>query len=252
MRILIDILHPAHVHFFRNFHGEMADRGPRAAASRPGTRTARSSSSSSTACRTSRSRLQRAGASGMVTEMSQRTGAAPQGDAAVPARRDDRDHGPVDRSRRRASGGSRRSSSTTPSSPRQTNWFVYPLAHSVCTPDCYQGKVRGQPRHLRRLPRARLPPSRPLPFPTPSGWPRSASGRRRAVLVVRFVSWQAVHDRKEKGLTAGQKRDAGRDAAAARARAPLLRVAPCRRTSPPLRAHRARSRTSTTSWPTRS
>ncbi len=27
MRILIDILHPAHVHFFRNFHDEMADRG---------------------------------------------------------------------------------------------------------------------------------------------------------------------------------------------------------------------------------
>ena len=27
MRILIDILHPAHVHFFRNFHAEMTDRG---------------------------------------------------------------------------------------------------------------------------------------------------------------------------------------------------------------------------------
>src|SRR4029453_18809391 len=27
MRILIDILHPAHVHFFRPFHDEMAERG---------------------------------------------------------------------------------------------------------------------------------------------------------------------------------------------------------------------------------
>ena len=27
MRILIDILHPAHVHFFRNFHNEMGARG---------------------------------------------------------------------------------------------------------------------------------------------------------------------------------------------------------------------------------
>ena len=27
VRILIDILHPAHVHFFRNFHGEMTRRG---------------------------------------------------------------------------------------------------------------------------------------------------------------------------------------------------------------------------------
>jgi predicted glycosyltransferase len=27
MRILIDVLHPAHVHFFRNFHTEMEERG---------------------------------------------------------------------------------------------------------------------------------------------------------------------------------------------------------------------------------
>jgi len=27
MRILIDILHPAHVHFFRNFYEVMTDRG---------------------------------------------------------------------------------------------------------------------------------------------------------------------------------------------------------------------------------
>jgi uncharacterized protein len=27
VRILIDILHPAHVHFFRNIRGEMVDRG---------------------------------------------------------------------------------------------------------------------------------------------------------------------------------------------------------------------------------
>ena len=27
MRVLIDILHPAHVHFFRNFHAEMEGRG---------------------------------------------------------------------------------------------------------------------------------------------------------------------------------------------------------------------------------
>ena len=27
MRVLIDILHPAHVHFFRNFYAEMESRG---------------------------------------------------------------------------------------------------------------------------------------------------------------------------------------------------------------------------------
>ena len=29
---------------------------------------------------------------------------------------------------------------------RQTNWFAYRLAHSVCTPVCYSGKVSG--RHV--------------------------------------------------------------------------------------------------------
>ena len=44
---------------------------------------------------------------------------------------------------------------------RQTNRFAYPLAYSVCTPDCYQEKVHG--RHdLPGLPRAGLPPSQPL------------------------------------------------------------------------------------------
>ncbi len=44
----------------------------------------------------------------------------------------------------------------------QTNRFVYPLAHSVCTPDCYQGPVPGRHIDLCRLPRARVPPSEPV------------------------------------------------------------------------------------------
>jgi predicted glycosyltransferase len=88
---------------------------------------------------------------------------------------------------------------------RQTNWFVYPLAHSVVTPDCYQGRVRGTHRSYAGYHElAYLHPDRFEPDP-----------RRLAAFgvsadepysIVRFVSWQAVHDRNEKGLTGEQKR----------------------------------------------
>jgi predicted glycosyltransferase len=88
---------------------------------------------------------------------------------------------------------------------RQTNWFVYPLAHSVCTPDCYQGQVRGtHVEYAGYHELAYLHPNRFVPderrlvaFGIEPGEPYS---------LVRFVSWQAVHDRNEKGLTADQKR----------------------------------------------
>ena len=65
---------------------------------------------------------------------------------------------------------------------RQTNWFVYPLAHSVVTPDCYQGKVRGTQRTLRRLPRARVPPPEPVHAGPGEARARSACRAGRAVL----------------------------------------------------------------------
>ena len=98
-----------------------------------------------------------------------------QDHGAVPARRDDRDHGPVDRAGRASSSGCRRSCSTTPSSPRQTNWFVYPLAHSVVTPDCYQGKVRGTHAPLRRATTSSPTSTRTASSPTRRSSPRSAS-----------------------------------------------------------------------------
>lgn len=88
----------------------------------------------------------------------------------------------------------------------QTNWFVYPLAHTVCTPDCYQGRVRG--RHvtypgyheLAYLHPDRFQPDAKAlaPFGVDPTTPYS---------LVRFVHWKAIHDRRERGLTAEQKRE---------------------------------------------
>jgi hypothetical protein len=88
---------------------------------------------------------------------------------------------------------------------RQTNWFVYPLAHSVCTPDCYQGKVRGT--HVEYAGYHELAYLHPNRFiPDPARLRAFGLDPDERYSLVRFVSWQAVHDRNEKGLTADQKR----------------------------------------------
>ena len=74
MRILIDILHPAHVHFYRNFYEEMAGRGHEL------TITARDKDRSVDLLEQydlpyEQISVQKSGAVGMVTEMTQRTGA---------------------------------------------------------------------------------------------------------------------------------------------------------------------------------
>ena len=87
----------------------------------------------------------------------------------------------------------------------QTNRFVYPLAHSVCTPDCYQGRVRGrQVRYAGYHELAYLHPKRFRPDPRRL----SAFGvdPREPYALLRFVSWQASHDRHERGLSVAQKR----------------------------------------------
>ncbi|MEO2048076.1 MAG: DUF354 domain-containing protein [Pirellulales bacterium] len=80
-----------------------------------------------------------------------------------------------------------------------TNRFVYPLAHSVCTPDCYQGKVNG---HHVTYPSyhelAYLHPNRFMPDVKKI---RSAGlDPDRPYFILRFVSWQASHDIGEIGL----------------------------------------------------
>ncbi|MFQ5565149.1 MAG: DUF354 domain-containing protein [Paracoccaceae bacterium] len=87
----------------------------------------------------------------------------------------------------------------------QTNWFAYPLATAVCTPDCYQGRVRGN--HItypgyHEL--AYLHPDRFTPRPERLAPFGVSAGER--YFVVRFVSWEASHDAGEVALDLDQKR----------------------------------------------
>jgi hypothetical protein len=203
MRILIDILHPAHVHFFRNFHDEMVGRGHELCI------TARAKDRSLELL--DRFGLpyhhlsdQRSGSVGMTVEMVQRTGRLV---TLIGKFRPDVMTGIMGPSIALA-GAVRRVPAVVfydTEFATQTNRFVYPLAHSVCTPDCYQGKVPGT--HHRYAGYHELAYLHPNRF-------RADPGKLAAFGVspdepyslVRFVSWQAVHDRRERGLAAAQKR----------------------------------------------
>lgn len=202
MRVLIDILHPAHVHFFRNFHAEMQARGHEVYF------TARDKDRSVELLRAfglphEQISRQMSGA-GLAIEMAKRT---PRLIRVMRSFKPDVLTGIMGPSIAVA-GALRRVPAVVFYDTEfavQTNRIVYPLAHSVCTPDCYQGKVNG--RHLRYAgyhELAYLHPSRFQPdaavlagFGLSPGEPYS---------IVRFVSWQAVHDRRERGLSAKQKR----------------------------------------------
>jgi predicted glycosyltransferase len=87
----------------------------------------------------------------------------------------------------------------------QTNRLVYPLAYSVCTPDCYQGRVKG--RNVRYAGYHELAYLHPKRFePDENVLAEFGVSQGEPYSILRFVSWQAVHDRQEKGLTAKQKR----------------------------------------------
>lgn len=87
----------------------------------------------------------------------------------------------------------------------QTNWFAYPLATAVCTPDCYRAKVRGN--HITYAGYHELAYLHPNRF-APDAMKLATFGVRaeEPYFVVRFVSWEAIHDRKEVALTLDQKR----------------------------------------------
>jgi uncharacterized protein len=203
MRILIDILHPAHVHFFRNFHDEMVGRGHQLCV------TARAKDRSldlleQVGLPYHRLSDQREGGVGMTVEMAQRTGRLVR---LMRRFRPDVMTGIMGPSIAIA-GALRRVPAVVfydTEFATQTNRFVYPLAHSVCTPDCYQGKVPGT--HLRYAgyhELAYLHPNRFRADPAKLGAFGVSADEPYAL--VRFVSWQAVHDRRERGLAAAQKR----------------------------------------------
>lgn len=86
-----------------------------------------------------------------------------------------------------------------------TNRVVYPLAHSVCTPECYSARVNGN--HVR------YPSYHELAYLHPARFTPDADVVRRAgvdplapFFLLRFVSWQASHDVGEAGFDLAFKR----------------------------------------------
>jgi uncharacterized protein len=203
MRILIDILHPAHVHFFRNFHNEMLNRGHELCI------TARDKDRSVELLREYglphvTISQQRSGG-GLALEMLQRTGRLLK---VMQAFRPDVLTGIMGPSIAVA-GRLRRVPAVVFYDTEfavQTNRFVYPLAHSVCTPDCYQGRVRG--RHVRYPGYHELAYLHPRRFqPDPSRLAEFGLDPDEPYALLRFVSLQAVHDRRERGLSLAQKQN---------------------------------------------
>lgn len=87
----------------------------------------------------------------------------------------------------------------------QTNWFAYPLATAVCTPDCYQGRVRGN--HITYPGYHELAYLHPNRFePRPDRLAPFGVSAEEPYFVVRFVSWEASHDGREVALDLDQKR----------------------------------------------
>ena len=202
MRILVDILHPAHVHFFRPFHDEMKSRGHEVCI------TARDKDRSVELLRAfdlpyQQISSQKSGA-GLALEMAQRT---PRLMKIMRSFRPDVMTGIMGPSIALA-GAVRRVPAVVFYDTEfavQTNRLVYPLAYSVCTPDCYQGRVRG--RNVRYAGYHELAYLHPNRFqPDEGALAEFGVSPGEEYSIVRFVSWQAVHDRQEKGLTAKQKR----------------------------------------------
>jgi len=202
VKILIDILHPAHVHFFRNFRKEMIECGHEIII------TAREKDVAVELLDDYEINYHLLSKQGrgitLAIELLQRTWRllevvrAEKPDAMVGIM------GPCIALAGRLTG--------TPAVvfydtefARQTNWFTYPLAHSVCTPDCYQGKVRGN--HVTYAGYHELAYLHPRRFkPDPARIILFGLDTQEPYSLLRFVSWEAVHDVNEKGLTLSQKR----------------------------------------------
>lgn len=203
MRFVFDLLHPAHVHVFRNLIAELRSRGHRVLV------TAREKEMTTELLRAYGIEhevlsVQRRGALALATELVART--AKFWRRVRPFRPDFLVGimGPTI-----ALAGKALPSRTVifydTEMARVTNWFAYPLADWVCTPDCYEGEIG---RHQLRYPGyhelAYLHPSR---FePSRDVLRRHGLDDGRPLYVVRFVSWQASHDLGERGWSLESKR----------------------------------------------
>ena len=201
MRVLIDILHPAHVHFFKGFRQLLLDRGHELLV------TAREKDVAVALLE----RLeiphevlsrQRTGL-GLAVEMLTRTSKLV---SAARRFRPDVMTGIMGPSIAVAGRWLRIPSVIFYDTEfaTQTNWFAYPLATAVCTPDCYQGKVRGN--HITYAGYHELAYLHPTRFePDAVRLARFGVSSDEPFFVIRFVSWEAIHDVNEVGLTLDQK-----------------------------------------------
>jgi predicted glycosyltransferase len=203
MRILVDLLHPAHVHVFRNLITTMRERGDEVLI------TAREKdvtidllteydldhvviSSQST------------GAAGMASEWARRSTKLAR---IARSFKPDVMTGimgvsiaPVGRLLRTPSAVFYDTEFAT-----TTNRVVYPLATAVVTPDCYSAPVNGN--HIRYPSYHELAYLHPSRFrPDPEVATAVGVDVDTPYSVVRFVSWEASHDRGELALTSDQKR----------------------------------------------
>ncbi|MFP3938911.1 MAG: DUF354 domain-containing protein, partial [Thermoanaerobaculia bacterium] len=207
MKLAIDLLHPAHVHFFRNFVAEMETRGhdvlltarakehtlellnafglPHAPISRQG-----------------RGRL------GLARELAVRTGRFWR--LALRFRPDYLlgIMGPTIALAGKTLPGARTVIFYDTEMARVTNRFAYPLADVVCTPECYQGTVPSRTRHVRYPGYHELAYLHPRRFrPDPEVLVEHGLDPGEPLYVVRFVAWAASHDTGESGFsTAGRRR----------------------------------------------
>jgi predicted glycosyltransferase len=87
---------------------------------------------------------------------------------------------------------------------RLSNSLTYPLATLVCTPDCYSGQI-GK-KHIRFPSYKELAYLHPYRFtPDPNIVMDSGVKPSDKFFIVRFVGWQAAHDFQEKGLSYANK-----------------------------------------------
>jgi uncharacterized protein len=207
MRLLVDILHPAHVHVFRNLANEFAARGHTVYFTLREKECARelldqyNISYEVLSRQSTNSRL--------IFEFLQRTSKLWRVVERI------RPHfltgimGPsisvVGRLRRLAGIDRVRTAIFYDTEMANvTNWFSYPMADYVCTPDCYQGKVHGN--HITYAGYHELAYLHPNRFiPDPNIVRLSGVDPATRYFIVRFVSYAASHDLGTSGLTRARK-----------------------------------------------
>lgn len=200
MRVLIDVLHPAHVHVFRHFRSQLLDAGHEVLV------TARDKEVvvellEADGIEHHVLSVQRSGSAALASELVSRTTKLVRlarrfrpdvltgimGPSIAPAGRILRVPSVVFYDTELAT---------------VTNRWVYPMASAVCTPDSYAGPVRGN--HVTHPSYHELAYLHPDVFEPDPG--RLVDfGITPPFSLLRFVSWEASHDVGERGLALDQK-----------------------------------------------